>query len=54
MQLPIPMLNIINGGEHADNNIDIQEFMIMPIGATTFSQGMQWAAEIYSESETVF
>jgi enolase len=47
MNLPIPMLNIINGGEHADNNIDIQEFMIMPIGANCFSQGMQWATEIY-------
>ena len=41
MQLPIPMLNIINGGEHADNNIDIQEFMIMPFGANNFSQAMQ-------------
>ena len=49
MQLPTPMLNIINGGEHADNNIDIQEFMIMPIGAESFSQGMQWATEIYSD-----
>ena len=48
MNLPIPMLNIINGGEHADNNIDIQEFMIMPIGANCFSQGMQWATEIYA------
>ena len=48
MNLPIPMLNIINGGEHADNNIDIQEFMIMPIGASSFSQGMQWSSEIYS------
>jgi len=47
MQLPVPMLNIINGGEHADNNIDIQEFMIMPLGATSFSQGMQWSVEIY-------
>jgi len=48
MNLPIPMLNIINGGEHADNNIDIQEFMIMPIGASSFSEGMQWATEIYA------
>jgi enolase len=48
MNLPIPMLNIINGGEHADNNIDIQEFMIMPIGASSFSEGMQWSTEIYS------
>jgi len=49
MQMPTPMLNIINGGEHADNNIDIQEFMIMPVGASNFSQGMQWATEIYSD-----
>jgi enolase len=49
MQMPIPMLNIINGGEHADNNIDIQEFMIMPVGASNFSQAMQWASEIYSD-----
>ncbi len=48
MQIPTPMLNIINGGEHADNNIDIQEFMIMPFGADNFSQAMQWATEIYS------
>ena len=48
MQMPTPMLNIINGGEHANNNIDIQEFMIMPIGADNFSQAMQWAAEILS------
>ena len=49
MQMPTPMLNIINGGEHADNNIDIQEFMIMPVGANNFSQAMQWATEIYSD-----
>jgi len=48
MQMPVPMLNIINGGEHADNNLDIQEFMIMPIGANTFNQAMQWSTEIYS------
>ena len=49
MKMPTPMLNIINGGEHADNNIDIQEFMIMPVGASNFSQAMQWASEIYSD-----
>ena len=48
MQMPVPMLNIINGGEHANNNIDIQEFMIMPVGAKNFSQAMQWATEIYA------
>ncbi len=46
--LPMPMLNILNGGEHADNNIDIQEFMIMPLGASSFSEGMQWSTEIYA------
>jgi enolase len=53
MQMPIPMLNIINGGEHADNNIDIQEFMIMPVGADNFSQAMQWATEIYSDLKNI-
>jgi len=48
MRLPVPMLNIINGGEHADNNIDIQEFMIMPIGAQSLQQAMQWSTEIYA------
>ena len=45
--IPIPMLNILNGGEHADNNIDIQEFMVIPKGAVNFSQAMQWSSEIY-------
>ena len=53
MQMPTPMLNIINGGEHADNNIDIQEFMIMPIGANNFSQAMQWSTEIYSDLKNI-
>jgi len=53
MQMPTPMLNIINGGEHADNNIDIQEFMIMPVGASNFSQAMQWATEIYSDLKSI-
>ena len=46
-------LDIINGGEHADNNIDIQEFMIMPIGANNFSQAMQWSTEIYSDLKNI-
>lgn len=46
-QLPLPMLNVINGGAHADNNIDFQEFLIMPVGAKTFSQAMQMAAETF-------
>ncbi|NOX31825.1 MAG: phosphopyruvate hydratase [Actinobacteria bacterium] len=45
--LPVPMLNVINGGEHADNNIDIQEFMIMPVGAASFSEGLRWGVETY-------
>ncbi len=45
--LPIPMMNILNGGAHADNKIDFQEFMVMPIGAKTFSEGLQWGVEIF-------
>ena len=45
--IPMPMLNILNGGEHANNNIDIQEFMIIPSGASSFSQAMQWSTEVY-------
>jgi len=45
--LPMPMLNILNGGEHADNNIDIQEFMIIPKGASSFSEAIRWSSEIY-------
>ncbi|MDD4210989.1 MAG: phosphopyruvate hydratase [Clostridia bacterium] len=46
--LPTPMCNILNGGTHASNNIDIQEFMIMPVGASTFSEGIRWCAEIFN------
>ena len=46
-QLPVPMMNILNGGAHASNNIDIQEFMIMPTGAENFREGLRWCAEIY-------
>jgi enolase len=45
--LPVPLLNIINGGSHADNDIDIQEFMIVPIGADTFAEALRWGAETY-------
>ncbi len=45
--LPVPMMNVINGGEHADNNVDIQEFMLMPVGAASFSEALQWGAECY-------
>ncbi len=46
-QLPMPMMNILNGGVHADNTVDLQEFMIMPVGAESFSEGLQMCAEIY-------
>lgn len=45
--MPVPMMNIINGGEHADNNVDIQEFMIQPVGAQNFSEALRWGAEIF-------
>jgi enolase len=45
--LPVPMMNILNGGVHADNNVDLQEFMVMPVGASTFAEGLRWCAEIY-------
>jgi enolase len=45
--LPVPMMNVLNGGEHADNNVDIQEFMIMPVGAASFSEALRWGAETY-------
>lgn len=51
--LPIPMMNILNGGAHADNKIDFQEFMIMPIGATSFSEGLRWGVEIFHVLKSV-
>ncbi len=51
--LPIPMMNILNGGSHADNSIDFQEFMIMPVGATSFRQAIQWGAEIFHNLKSV-
>ena len=45
--LPVPMLNVLNGGEHADNNVDIQEFMLMPVGAASFGEGLRWGVECY-------
>ena len=45
--LPVPMMNILNGGSHADNLIDIQEFMVMPIGASSFSEGLRWGTEVF-------
>jgi enolase len=51
--LPVPMMNILNGGAHADNKIDFQEFMVMPIGAKTFSEGLRWGVEIFHALKSV-
>jgi enolase len=51
--LPVPMLNILNGGAHADTNVDIQEFMIAPIGATTYRDALRWGAEVYHSLKAV-
>ncbi|MFM9082722.1 MAG: phosphopyruvate hydratase, partial [Actinomycetota bacterium] len=45
--LPVPMMNVINGGAHADNNVDLQEFMVMPVGAPSFREALRWGAETY-------
>jgi enolase len=51
--LPVPLMNILNGGAHADNGLDIQEFMIMPVGAPSFYEGLRWGTEIYHHLKTV-
>ena len=51
--LPVPMMNIINGGKHADNSVTIQEFMIMPVGAKSFKQALQWCAEVFHNLKSV-
>ncbi len=51
--LPVPMMNILNGGAHADNKIDFQEFMVMPVGAKTFSEGLRWGVEIFHALKSV-
>ena len=51
--LPVPMMNILNGGAHADTNVDIQEFMVAPIGAATFKESLRWGAEIYHSLKSV-
>ena len=51
--LPVPMMNILNGGEHADNNVDIQEFMVMPVGATSWSEALRMGAEIFHSLKSV-
>ncbi|MDV2887850.1 phosphopyruvate hydratase, partial [Alkalihalophilus pseudofirmus] len=52
-QLPVPMMNIVNGGEHADNNVDNQKFMIMPVGASSFKEALRMGAEIFHTLKTV-
>ena len=51
--LPVPMMNIMNGGAHADNKIDFQEFMVMPVGASSFSEGLRWGVEIFHTLKSV-
>ena len=51
--LPVPMMNVINGGAHADNNVDIQEFMILPVGAPSFSEALRWGAEVFHSLKKV-
>ncbi|GAA2521507.1 phosphopyruvate hydratase [Rarobacter incanus] len=51
--LPVPMMNILNGGSHADSNVDIQEFMVAPIGAPTFKEALRWGAEVYHSLKSV-
>lgn len=51
--LPVPMMNVLNGGSHADNNVDIQEFMIMPVGAPTFAEGLRYGAEIFHSLKSI-
>ncbi|MDD4708408.1 MAG: phosphopyruvate hydratase, partial [Firmicutes bacterium] len=52
-QLPVPMMNILNGGEHADNNVDIQEFMIMPVGAKSFAEALRMGTEVFHNLKKV-
>jgi len=51
--MPVPMMNILNGGSHADNKIDIQEFMVMPFGASSFSEGLRWGTEVFHQLKGV-
>src|SRR5690606_953906 len=51
--LPVPMMNVLNGGAHADNNVDLQEFMIMPVGAASFSEALRWGVETYHTLRSV-
>ena len=51
--MPVPMMNILNGGSHADNKIDVQEFMVMPFGASSFSEGLRWGTEVFHHLKSV-
>ena len=51
--LPVPMMNVLNGGAHADNNVDFQEFMVMPVGAASFSEALRWGTEVYHRLRTI-
>src|SRR5690606_30149945 len=51
--LPVPMMNVLNGGAHADNNVDFQEFMIMPVGAASFREALRWGVETYHALKAV-
>ena len=51
--MPVPMMNILNGGSHADNKIDIQEFMVMPLGASSFSEGLRWGTQVFHQLKGV-
>ena len=51
--MPVPMMNILNGGEHADNNVDIQEFMIQPVTATSFAEALRVGAEVFHHLKKV-
>jgi enolase len=51
--LPVPQMNILNGGQHADNNVDVQEFMVLPVGAPSFSEGLRWGVEVYHALKSV-
>ena len=53
MRMPVPMMNILNGGEHADNNVDIQEFMIQPIAASSFAEALRCGAEVFQQLKKV-
>src|SRR5690606_21042545 len=52
-QLPVPMMNIVNGGAHADNNVDVQEFMVLPVGAESFAEALRAGAEVFHALKTV-